>query len=391
MNRVPSFTTAASAALCAAWLLLTPYAHADEPGSTGSTRVPARAGDFSLKIEAGVALPLSQPQSQLFDAGGGETVKGLWAITPYWDIGPSVTFITLPAEARGVESGEAWAFGGSVRLKRPHHSPDSDEMASASPWVDVDALYVRTGDLNRPGFAAAVGWAFPIGRERVFWLGPFVRYFQIIQGTPSGFNNNDARILSLGLSLEVGSSVKREARVAPPQADTSNIFTAGNECAACPDGDRDGVPDSVDRCPSVVGTLDSYGCPTYKKIIVKPDKLELKEKLYFAWDQATLQEQSFPVLDEVVVALKDNKDFRVQVEGHSSSDGAADHNRTLSERRATAVVDYLVAHGISKDRLVSKGFASTVPLDTNETAAGRENNRRVEFVVFFKILDGGAK
>jgi outer membrane protein OmpA-like peptidoglycan-associated protein len=392
MIQVLNLTSPATAVLCAAsLLLLSPRVQADELGGTGSTRLPARAGDFSLKIEAGAAFPVSVPQSRLFDVGGGQTLKGLWALNPYWDIGPSVTFITLPSESPRLESGEAWTFGGSVRLKRPHHSPDGDKYANASPWVDVDALYVRTGDLDRPGFAAAVGLAFPIGNERVFWLGPFLRYLQIIQGTPSGFDNHDARILSLGLSLEVGSSVKRDSYAAPTPADTSNIFTARKESPACPDGDSDGVPDTVDRCPSVVGTLDSYGCPTYTKIIVRPDKLELKEKLYFAWDQATLQEQSFPVLDEVVVALKDNKDFRVQVEGHSSSDGAAEHNRTLSERRATAVVDYLIAHGISKDRLVSKGFASSVPLDTNDTAAGRENNRRVEFVVFFKILDGGAK
>ena len=59
------------------------------------------------------------------------------------------------------------------------------------------------------------------------------------------------------------------------------------------------MPDSVVRCPDVVGPSDGWGCPTYQKIVVKPDKLELKEKLYFGWDQANLQEVSFPVLDEV--------------------------------------------------------------------------------------------
>ena len=99
---------------------------------------------------------------------------------------------------------------------------------------------------------------------------------------------------------------------------------------------------------------DNWGCRQYEKIVVKPDKLELKEKLYFGWDQATLQEVSHPVLDEVVQALKENKDFRVQVEGHSSSDGTDEHNQTLSEQRAQAVLDYLVAHGVAKERLVSK-------------------------------------
>jgi OOP family OmpA-OmpF porin len=135
--------------------------------------------------------------------------------------------------------------------------------------------------------------------------------------------------------------------------------------------------------------MENSGCPAYKRIVVTPDKLELKEKLYFAWDQAVLQDISFPVLDEVVQALKDNIGFRVQVEGHTSSEGADDHNQTLSEKRADAVLDYLVAHGIAKERLVSKGFSSSVPADTNATVAGRENNRRVEFVVHFLILNAG--
>jgi outer membrane protein OmpA-like peptidoglycan-associated protein len=194
--------------------------------------------------------------------------------------------------------------------------------------------------------------------------------------------------LSVGLSLEVGSSVAREAHYVA--ADVTAV-PAYREPAYCPDRDRDGVPDSVDRCPDVVGTTEAFGCRSYQKIVVKPDKLELKEKLYFAWGQATIQEESFPVLDEVVQALKDNQQFRVQVEGHSSSDGTDDHNQALSSRRADAVVAYLEAHGIAKERLGSKGFASSAPNDTNATAAGRENNRRVEFVVYFTILGDGSK
>jgi outer membrane protein OmpA-like peptidoglycan-associated protein len=96
-------------------------------------------------------------------------------------------------------------------------------------------------------------------------------------------------------------------------------------------------------------------------------------------------------MDEVVQALNDNKGFRVQVEGHASSEGGDEHNQTLSEQRAEAVLNYLVTHGIDKDRLASKGFGSSVPIDTNETIAGRENNRRVEFEVYFTIRNEGSK
>src|SRR4029079_14074946 len=171
----------------------------------------------------------------------------------------------------------------------------------------------------------------------------------------------------------------------------AEVRTVEKETFVCLDRDKDAVSDDVDRCPDVAGPAANGGCPAYEKVVIKQDRLELKEQLYFAWNQTTLQDGSLPVLDDVVQALKDNKGFRVQVEGHASSDGADDHNQTLSEKRADAVVDYLVAHGIGRDRLVSKGSAASVPADTNATSAGRENNRRVEFVVQFTILNDGSK
>lgn len=342
-------------------------------------RLPAQRGSFSLKIDTGVAWPLSRPQSRMFEMGGGQTVKALWSLRPYLDLGPSATFVALPAERSANKGGTAWALGAGAQLKRPHHR-GARTRAALAPWLDGDLQYVRTEPLNRFGFSVGAGVALPLGDARTFWLGPFVRYFQIVSGPRMGFNDNDARILSLGLSLEVGSAVQRE----PTRAVEA---TQPAVAVSCPDRDGDTIPDDIDRCPDAAGTMEDLGCPHYDKIVVKPDKLELREKLYFAWDQAILQPVSFPVLDEVVQALKDNSQFLVQIEGHTSSDGTDDHNQTLSEERARAVLDYLAAHGIASHRLVSKGFSSTVPLDTNTTAAGRERNRRVEFVVHFKILE----
>ena len=370
----------------AALLLLGPFPQASEAETSGHNPMPAQVGDFALKVEPGVALPLTDPQSDVFKVGGGQTIKALWTVNKYLDVGPSVSFMALPAENALGDFGTAWTFGGGLRVKRPHDVPDHDAFYAISPWADADALYVRTGGLNRAGFAVAAGLSVPIGEARVFWIGPFVRYLHIMQQPErTGFDNHDAKILSLGVSLEVGNGIQREREaVAAAEARTIETFY-------CPDRDKDGVPDNVDRCPDVAGPMDNWGCPAYKKLVIKRDKLELKEKIYFAWDQAVLQDVSFPVLDEVVQALKDNKGFRVQVEGHTSSEGSDDHNQTLSEKRAEAVLDYLEAHGIGRERLVSTGFASSVPVDTNATIAGRENNRRVEFVVHFIILNDGSK
>jgi outer membrane protein OmpA-like peptidoglycan-associated protein len=372
---------------CLAFLLSEPVARGDEAKPPGHQPLPVRVDDLALKVEPGAALALTDPQSRIFKAGGGQTIKALWNLNGYLDIGPSATFLALPAEASSRDLGAAWAFGGGVRLKRPHDVRDDDKFLAMSPWVDADILYVRTGALDRVGFAAAAGLALPIGTSRVFWVGPFVRYLQIIQPDRVGFDNHDARILSLGISIEVGSGVERAREVIA----TKEVRNSDSVTFSCPDRDQDGIPDNVDHCPDVIGPMDSWGCPPYQKVIVKHDKLELKEKIQFGWDQAILQDDSLPVLDEVVRALKENKGFRVQVEGHASSEGEDEHNQTLSEKRAEAVLDYLVAHGIAKERLVSKGFASSSPADTNRTVAGRENNRRVEFVVNFIILDDRSK
>ena len=139
----------------------------------------------------------------------------------------------------------------------------------------------------------------------------------------------------------------------------------------------------------MAGTVANAGCPVYEKVIVQPDKLVLKEKIAFAWNSALIGDTSRPALDEVAQALRDNLSFRVQVDGHASSDGGDVHNQALSEERASAVVDYLVARGVARDRLIAKGFSSSVPAATNGTAAGRETNRRVEFVVDFIIVKEG--
>lgn len=382
MKKTSSPAASVKAAVTAATLLLAGFAHAADEKPLGRM-LKAEPGDFALKLEAGVLIPLSAPQSTLFGLGGAQTLKALWALNEYFDLGPSVSFMVVPNEGSPANLGTAWTFGAGVRIKRPHHA---QTLFGLSPWADVDALYVRTGPLNRPGFAAAVGVAVPLGKRRAYWLGPFARYTHIIQLDRPGFDNHDAKLLTIGLSLELGGGVEREA-----VAREVEIRTVNTESVSCPDGDGDGIPDGVDHCPVVAGPMDFWGCPAYKKLVVKKDKLELKEKLYFAWNSAILDSQSNDTLDEVVQALKDNRNFRVQVEGHTSSEGGGDRNQTLSEARAQAVLDYLVAHGVGKERLISKGFASSVPLDTNQTPEGRENNRRVEFVVSFIIINEGGR
>jgi len=118
----------------------------------------AHATDFSLKVEPGVAIPLTSPQSDLFDIGGAQSVKGLFGVTRWLDLGPAVSFMMLPSTTAGADSGVVWGFGGGLRLKRPH---DAVSAWGISPWLDADMLYMRTGPLNRPGFDVGVGASVP--------------------------------------------------------------------------------------------------------------------------------------------------------------------------------------------------------------------------------------
>jgi len=344
---------------------------------------------YSLKLEPGLAAALTDPQSEMTEAGFAQTVKLLFGVTPWLEVGPSATFTTLAASPSMTDAGTSWGFGGSARFMRPRDAAiGQGTLRAISPWVDLDLLYVRTGSLDRPGFAAAAGVAVPIDDQRKFWIGPFVRYSQIVQGEREGFDNRDAKILSAGLSLEFGSGLRREreplvAVVEAPVAPVEPVVVAAS------DRDGDGLADGSDNCPDVAGLAENAGCPPYEKVIVKPDKLELKQNIAFEQDSAKLEAASYPLLDEVVVALQDNRGMKVQVDGHASSEGSDAHNQTLSEARAQAVVDYLVSKGVAADRLVSKGFSSSQPTETNTTSAGRESNRRVEFVVSFIIIKEG--
>jgi len=368
-------------------LLLSTPAMADDVHAPGAP-LPTQPGDFVLKLDGGVAIPLTDPQAGRFDVGGAFNAKALWALTPFLDIGPTVGFLSLPAPD-GSANGTALSAGFGAQLKRPHDGPDDGAFFNIAPFLDVDALYVRTGDLNRAGFNVGVGALLPIDHNRVFWVGPFARYQHILQlPARDGFDNTDAKMLVIGLALEISPGLRREPERYADPLPVEAVAPVETIKEVCADRDTDGVPDTVDNCPDVKGTLEFYGCPAYQRVIVRPDKLELKEKLFFAWNSAELADASYPVLDEVVQVLKDHKAAQVQVEGHTSSEGGDDHNQSLSEARASAVLKYLVSHGIKTDRLLSKGFSSSVPRDTNGTAEGRENNRRVEFVVNFVVVNG---
>ena len=103
--------------------------------------------------------------------------------------------------------------------------------------------------------------------------------------------------------------------------------------------------------------------------------------IYFDTDKAVVKPESEAALSEIAKLLRDNADLEVFIVGHTDMTGDLAHNLDLSERRAAAVVEALVAgHGVSADRLAPRGVGPLAPVASNDTDAGRALNRRVEIV-----------
>lgn len=105
--------------------------------------------------------------------------------------------------------------------------------------------------------------------------------------------------------------------------------------------------------------------------------LEISDVL-FDFDKAIIKERYVPELDKWVEYFKNNPDQTANIYGHTDSTGPEKYNQGLSERRAKAVVKYLVDHGVEPERLTAQGFGETEPVAGNDTREGRQKNRRVE-------------
>ncbi|MDO4728319.1 MAG: OmpA family protein, partial [Bacteroidota bacterium] len=150
-----------------------------------------------------------------------------------------------------------------------------------------------------------------------------------------------------------------------------------NKGCPWPDTDGDGVLDKDDKCPNVKGTVTNNGCPE----LTQEHAAQLKnyaKTILFQTGKSTFQKGTYSVLASIVSILKEYPDAQFKIEGHTDSTGSKVKNQKLSEERANAVKDYLIENGIKADRLSAEGFGPDKPIDTNKTAAGRANNRRVE-------------
>ncbi len=112
-----------------------------------------------------------------------------------------------------------------------------------------------------------------------------------------------------------------------------------------------------------------------------PHQRMILKNLYFETDKAVILEESYQELDRLVYELKRNPNLKISIFGHTDNIGTDEYNQELSEQRASAVRNYLLEKGISRFRIVAKGFGKSQPISENETEEGRQLNRRVEIEV----------
>ncbi len=103
--------------------------------------------------------------------------------------------------------------------------------------------------------------------------------------------------------------------------------------------------------------------------------------ILFDFDKATLKPQAKEILSKVCGIIIVAGEFRLSIEGHTDSVGTDEYNQGLSERRAESVRSYMAGCGLSSLTLTSKGFGEIQPIESNDTAEGRQRNRRVEIVI----------
>jgi len=152
---------------------------------------------------------------------------------------------------------------------------------------------------------------------------------------------------------------------------------AENKGCPWPDSDGDSVLDKDDQCPDVAGTVANAGCPEVTEEVQKQLN-DYARTILFDTGKASIKAESTAVMVDIITILKEYPTAKFTVEGHTDSVGSAKLNQGLSEKRALSVKEFLVEKGIDEFRLSAIGYGEDKPIATNNTRAGRKQNRRVE-------------
>jgi len=372
-------------ALCAG--LLVSAAHAsDQPG------------DKYISLMAGAIVPDSSRDADTGFAGASVTIGKVFR--ERWNIEGQFGFLNIGGDSGegGVDQDQIYFNANALNIY--------NRGGPVQPYLLGGLGYQQTsiyGQSDDNGFQATLGGGIMVPlfddstRLRAELLGRF----------QNGDESYTDWLINLGVSIPFGKKAEAmpETVVVP---------------AVPVDSDKDGVPDSIDRCPVTPAnlTVDQYGCT------LDADRDGVADALDRCWDtplntavdvngcslgagavQSAATAQSGVIelpdvnfrtnsdilldgatvsLDAVALTLLDDSVTVVEVAGHTDSDGDPAINASLSENRALAVRDYLISRGVAPSRITARGYGAAEPIGDNATAAGRAANRRVEL----RVLNG---
>lgn len=364
------------------------------------------------------------------DAGDGATVLAARAQAvlqlPYWSVVPFAVagagYWGVLNDVSGNDSDPAFHFGGGAKV---------NVSRNFGVRVDVrDSITNQRGDGSYPhNIEVLAGANLVFGREppppddsdRDGVLDNRDRCPLEAGTPPDGCPIRDTDADGI---MDPDDQCVREAGVAPTgcpvrDADGDGVVDAEDQCISepgtaptgCPDTDQDGFLDRADQCPQVAG-VSPDGCPAdadgdgilgaddrcpdqaetlngFEDTDGCPDELPTAVKEFmgviagieFDNDQASIRPGSEVALDKALSVLTEYPSLRIEIMGHTDSRGSRDYNVGLSQRRADAVKAHLIAKGIDASRVQTVGAGPDTPLTTNDTPAGRQKNRRIEFRV----------
>ncbi len=252
--------------------------------------------------------------------------------------------------------------------------------ARTTPVALVAGAHYTAGDFRLgagvgPGLSHAAGTSIFRALASIEYVPPFAKVTEVVKVVEPA--NPEPPIPP----DRDGDGVVDARDACPDVAGVRSDEPSTNGCPPDPDRDKDGVLDDVDACPDAAGPRSddprTTGCP---RVSIKNAQIQILEQPKFDLNQAVVKKESDSLLSDVASLMNDHLEIKhVTVEGHTDSAGSSELNKALSRRRAEAVVNWLVDHGVSPSRLSARGMGKDEPIMPNDTDAGRAANRRVEF------------
>ncbi|MFC1224474.1 OmpA family protein [Pedobacter sp. BG31] len=290
-----------------------------------------------------------------------------------------------------------------VKAGAGYMSSDS-KVANVDVFTDREGWYIPTG----------VGFKFGVAKGINIDLGYDINFIKSSPTVKNAYNESRFSYAHAGLEFALGNKENSQLQnysavadlrkqSAEESAELRRALSTAEQNAArdreqyakdLGDDDNDGVANKFDKCPGTAAAtvVDGSGCPIAVKqtiikettVVTEADRKIVRDaisNLEFDLGKSTIRAKSYTTLNRVA-ALLIEKNFSLKLAGHTDNTGGRELNLRLSKERAESVKAYLVSQGANASRIEATGYGPDQPIASNKTAAGRQENRRVEFTLY---------